>query len=70
LQFISGVHYPSLWPSDSCKEPLDVSNNFTFKGIDGILSCDKSMLILSPTVSFLKKNEKIGHDEYIMVTLS
>uniref|UniRef100_A0A0D9YIH5 Beta-hexosaminidase n=1 Tax=Oryza glumipatula TaxID=40148 RepID=A0A0D9YIH5_9ORYZ len=33
-----GVGYPSLWPSDSCKEPLDVSNNFTFGVIDGILS--------------------------------
>ncbi|KAM0836110.1 hypothetical protein ACQ4PT_062513 [Festuca glaucescens] len=33
-----GVGYPSLWPSDSCKEPLDVSNNFTFTVIDGILS--------------------------------
>ncbi|KAF7032040.1 hypothetical protein CFC21_043268 [Triticum aestivum] len=33
-----GVGYPELWPSDSCREPLDVSNNFTFKVIDGILS--------------------------------
>jgi len=33
-----GVGYPLLWPSDSCKEPLDVSNNFTFTVIDGILS--------------------------------
>uniref|UniRef100_A0A0E0CBG1 Beta-hexosaminidase n=1 Tax=Oryza meridionalis TaxID=40149 RepID=A0A0E0CBG1_9ORYZ len=33
-----GVGYPSLWPSDNCKEPLDVSNNFTFGVIDGILS--------------------------------
>jgi hypothetical protein len=33
-----GVGYPSLWPSATCKEPLDVSNDFTFKLIDGILS--------------------------------
>ncbi|XP_022680619.1 beta-hexosaminidase 3 isoform X1 [Setaria italica] len=32
-----GVGYPSLWPSAICKEPLDVSNNFTFEVIDGIL---------------------------------
>jgi hypothetical protein len=33
-----GVGYPSLWPSESCREPLDVSKNFTFEVIDGILS--------------------------------
>ncbi|KAL0302956.1 UNVERIFIED_CONTAM: Beta-hexosaminidase 3 [Sesamum radiatum] len=33
-----GVGYPYLWPSADCKEPLDVSNEFTFKLIDGILS--------------------------------
>ncbi|PIN10376.1 Beta-N-acetylhexosaminidase [Handroanthus impetiginosus] len=33
-----GVGYPALWPSPDCKEPLDVSNEFTFKLIDGILS--------------------------------
>ncbi|KAL8052281.1 hypothetical protein ABFX02_06G201804 [Erythranthe guttata] len=33
-----GVGYPSLWPSTDCREPLDVSNEFTFKLIDGILS--------------------------------
>ncbi|KAL8166224.1 hypothetical protein V2J09_007723 [Rumex salicifolius] len=33
-----GVGYPALWPSKDCKEPLDVSNEFTFKLIDGILS--------------------------------
>ncbi|GJM92330.1 hypothetical protein PR202_ga08793 [Eleusine coracana subsp. coracana] len=37
-----GVGYPSLWPSDSCREPLDISNNFTFEVIDGILSGDFS----------------------------
>ena len=35
-----GVGYPSLWPSQSCREPLDVSNEFSFKVIDGILSGD------------------------------
>lgn len=33
-----GIGYPSLWPSSKCQEPLDVSNEFTFKVIDGILS--------------------------------
>ncbi|KAL3507297.1 hypothetical protein ACH5RR_032679 [Cinchona calisaya] len=33
-----GVGYPSLWPSINCTQPLDVSSNFTFEVIDGILS--------------------------------
>ncbi|XP_059628590.1 beta-hexosaminidase 3 [Cornus florida] len=33
-----GIGYPRLWPSKDCPEPLDVSNEFTFKVIDGILS--------------------------------
>lgn len=33
-----GIGYPSLWPSYICREPLDVSNEFTFKVIDAILS--------------------------------
>ncbi|CAI9767567.1 unnamed protein product [Fraxinus pennsylvanica] len=33
-----GVGYPDLWPSPSCKEPLDVSKNFTFDVISGILA--------------------------------
>ncbi|XP_050210712.1 beta-hexosaminidase 1 [Mercurialis annua] len=33
-----GAGYPDLWPSTSCKEPLDVSKNFTFDVISGILS--------------------------------
>lgn len=33
-----GVGYPLLWPSKDCQQPLDVSNEFTFKVIDGILS--------------------------------
>lgn len=33
-----GRGYPSLWPSKNCQQPLDVSNEFTFKVIDGILS--------------------------------
>ncbi|XP_024970541.1 beta-hexosaminidase 1 [Cynara cardunculus var. scolymus] len=32
-----GNGYPDLWPSDSCKEPLDVSKNFTFEVLSGIL---------------------------------
>ncbi|CAN0904240.1 Beta-hexosaminidase 3 [Linum grandiflorum] len=33
-----GIGYPSLWPSRHCQEPLDVSKEFTFRVIDGILS--------------------------------
>lgn len=33
-----GYGYPQLWPSYDCREPLDVSHNFTFSVIDGILS--------------------------------
>ncbi|KMZ68563.1 Beta-hexosaminidase, family GH20 [Zostera marina] len=33
-----GVGYPELWPAHNCKQPLDVSKEFTFQVIDGILS--------------------------------
>ncbi|XP_078181720.1 beta-hexosaminidase 3-like [Carex rostrata] len=33
-----GVGYPSLWPSNNCRNPLDVSNEFAFEVIDSILS--------------------------------
>ncbi|KAK7340842.1 hypothetical protein VNO77_21556 [Canavalia gladiata] len=33
-----GAGYPNLWPSPSCREPLDVSKNFTFDVISGILT--------------------------------
>lgn len=33
-----GIGYPSLWPSEDCPEPLDVSKEFTFELINGILS--------------------------------
>lgn len=33
-----GVGYPLLWPSRDCQQPLDVSNEFTFRVIDGVLS--------------------------------
>nr|GMD17472.1 beta-hexosaminidase 3 [Ipomoea batatas] len=33
-----GVGYPKLWPSKDCQQPLDVSSDFTFKVINGILS--------------------------------
>ncbi|MCD9639334.1 Beta-hexosaminidase 1 [Datura stramonium] len=33
-----GTGYPDLWPSPSCKEPLDVSKNYTFDVISGILA--------------------------------
>ncbi|KAF2321288.1 hypothetical protein GH714_038505 [Hevea brasiliensis] len=33
-----GMGYPDLWPSASCREPLDVAKNFTFDVISGILT--------------------------------
>ncbi|XP_019427073.1 PREDICTED: beta-hexosaminidase 1-like [Lupinus angustifolius] len=33
-----GTGYPDLWPSPSCREPLDVSKNFTFDVLSGILT--------------------------------
>nr|KJB76037.1 hypothetical protein B456_012G068200 [Gossypium raimondii] len=33
-----GAGYPDLWPSSTCREPLDVSKSFTFDLISGILS--------------------------------
>ncbi|GAQ81841.1 beta-hexosaminidase [Klebsormidium nitens] len=39
-----GVGYPELWPSPTCQEPLDVSNNFTFEVIEGIFSDLKKIL--------------------------
>ncbi|XP_042511208.1 beta-hexosaminidase 1 [Macadamia integrifolia] len=33
-----GAGYSDLWPSPTCHEPLDVSNNFTFDVISGILT--------------------------------
>ncbi|KAJ0245774.1 Beta-hexosaminidase 1 [Hirschfeldia incana] len=33
-----GTGYPDLWPSPTCREPLDVTKNFTFDVISGILS--------------------------------
>lgn len=38
VSFFRGVGYPALWPSKDCQQPLDVSNEFTFRVIDGILS--------------------------------
>ncbi|XP_044508932.1 beta-hexosaminidase 1 [Mangifera indica] len=33
-----GAGYPDLWPSATCREPLNVAKNFTFDVISGILS--------------------------------
>ena len=38
ISLCRGVGYPDLWPSLSCKEPLDVSKNFTFDVVSGILT--------------------------------
>jgi len=42
-----GVGYPDLWPGSECIEPLDVSNNFTFDVINGIIggrNCSHTLL--------------------------
>lgn len=44
---IRGVGYPALWPSKRCPEPLDVSNDFTFQLINGVLSGTPGLLNLS-----------------------
>ncbi|RAL51230.1 hypothetical protein DM860_010732 [Cuscuta australis] len=33
-----GTGYPDLWPSPTCREPLDVSKNFTFDVVSGIIA--------------------------------
>uniref|UniRef100_A0A2P2K925 Beta-hexosaminidase n=1 Tax=Rhizophora mucronata TaxID=61149 RepID=A0A2P2K925_RHIMU len=33
-----GIGYPALWPSHTCREPLDLTKNFTFDVISGILT--------------------------------
>ncbi|KAI3995345.1 hypothetical protein MKX01_032147 [Papaver californicum] len=33
-----GSGYPELWPSETCREPLDVTKNFTFDVVSGILA--------------------------------
>ncbi|KAG0496733.1 hypothetical protein HPP92_001424 [Vanilla planifolia] len=33
-----GIGYPDLWPSPNCTEPLDVTKEFTFDVIAGILT--------------------------------
>lgn len=38
INFCRGKGYPKLWPSPKCREPLDVTSNFTFEVISGILS--------------------------------
>lgn len=44
VDFSRGIGYPLLWPSADCRQPLDVSSDFTFKVIDGILSGDNAFL--------------------------
>ncbi|KAF1860910.1 hypothetical protein Lal_00000325 [Lupinus albus] len=37
-EIVKGIGYPDLWPSTSCREPLDVSKKFTFDVLSGILT--------------------------------
>ncbi|CAI5494519.1 unnamed protein product, partial [Closterium sp. Naga37s-1] len=50
-----GVGYPALLPAFNCSEPLDVSNEFTFRVIQGVLT-DLRAVFPSPTIH-------IGGDE-------
>ncbi|KAG6491039.1 hypothetical protein ZIOFF_052371 [Zingiber officinale] len=43
-----GSGYPDLWPSANCTEPLDVSKNFTFEVISGILSVSEYFCVEKP----------------------
>ncbi|KAM7497617.1 hypothetical protein LguiA_022031 [Lonicera macranthoides] len=56
-----GTGYHSLWPSTDCKEPLDVSNEFTFKVIDGILSGRPHFLLETCCFGFLNDKNKKQH---------
>lgn len=38
-----GKGYPDLWPSPTCREPLDVSKNFTFDVVSGIIADMKKL---------------------------
>ncbi|KAB5538865.1 hypothetical protein DKX38_016398 [Salix brachista] len=37
-EIVKGTGYPDLWPSPSCREPLDVAKIFTFDVISGIMT--------------------------------
>ncbi|CAL9761699.1 unnamed protein product, partial [Musa acuminata subsp. burmannicoides] len=53
-----GVGYPDLWPSAECQEPLDVSKEFTFKVIEGILSGSQRHLT-NKARTFYKINSRV-----------
>lgn len=53
--FSRGIGYPSLWPSSNCRQPLDVSNEFTFKVIDGILSGNAAVSNCYQIIYLVKK---------------
>ncbi|PON75322.1 Beta-hexosaminidase [Parasponia andersonii] len=38
IEIVKGKGYPDLWPNSTCREPLDVSKNYTFDVITGILT--------------------------------
>ncbi|CAI7909372.1 unnamed protein product [Closterium sp. NIES-54] len=50
-----GVGYPALLPAFNCSEPLDVSNDLTFRLIQGVLT-DLRAVFPGPTIH-------IGGDE-------
>ncbi|CAI5480611.1 unnamed protein product [Closterium sp. Yama58-4] len=46
-----GVGYPVLYPSPTCKEPLDVSNEFTFELIKGVLTAFQKSVLSEPSLT-------------------
>ncbi|KAG6423362.1 hypothetical protein SASPL_113756 [Salvia splendens] len=58
-----GTGYPDLWPSSSCREPLDVSKNFTFDLISGILSDMKKIF---PFGLFHLGGDEVNTGQYLL----
>ncbi|XP_074276214.1 beta-hexosaminidase 1 [Silene latifolia] len=54
-----GIGYPDLWPSLTCKEPLDVSKNFTFDVVSGIM---KDLKRLFPFELFHLGGDEVNTD--------
>jgi len=50
--FCRGLKYPQLWPSPHCNEPLDMSKEFAFDVIDGILTSLLYYMLIRVSVIF------------------
>ncbi|CAA6654879.1 unnamed protein product [Spirodela intermedia] len=58
-ELVEGVAYPDLWPSPTCREPLDVSKDFTFSVLSGIL---KDMHKIFPFELFHLGGDEVNAD--------